>query len=605
MTNLRLLTSILTLFPRILFDLDDPIGVGQVKPSSLRPEYDFIVIGSGASGSVVAARLSEVPHVSVLLLEAGSDGTLLSLVPAGVGATLNSPLDWAYLTSPDRKRNSCLGMVRGQCLWHAGKVLGGGTSVNGMLYVRGDKEDYNTWAARGNPGWGWEDVLHYFKKSERQTNPQYGADTRHHNDRGPMSVSDLRYRTPLSDAFIRAGQEAGFPVRDINTGNGTGFTVMQTMMDNGKRVSSARAFLKPVLDRPNLTVLTNSLVTRILFSRSEKVPRASYVLFTRDGVQHKVRARKEIIVSAGVVETPKLLMLSGVGPKYDLEHHRIPVVADLPVGQNMQSHVGFGDVVFTLKSPVSFNPLRLFTNPFNILAYVRGQGPLAAVSGFEGLAAFRTGLDQETSWPDIQLNLISLTPAIDGGLVYRRSLNLNDRMYEKYKPLSFKDGFFILPVLMHPKSRGSIRLRSTNAGDPPFIDPNYFEHPLDIKRMLQAVRFIQSLGRSRHFRRYGAELYSVPVSECSGLEWDSDGYWECAIRHFTYPLYHDACTAPMGPASDVTAVVSPRLLVYNVAGLRLADASIMPSLVSGNTAAACIMIGEKAADLIKQDWGLH
>ena len=204
---------------------------------------------------------------------------------------------------------------------------------------------------------------------------------------------------------------------------------MQTTMDNGKRVSSARAFIKPVLDRPNLTVLTNTLVTRILFSRTDKVPKASHVLFTRNGIQYKVRARKEIILSAGVVETPKLLMLSGIGPRYDLEHHRIPVVTDLPVGQNMQSHVGFGDVVFTLKSPVSFNLLRLFTNPLNILEYIRGQGPLAAVSGYEGMAAFRTGLDQETSWPDIQLNLISLTPAIDGGLVYRRSLNLNDRMY--------------------------------------------------------------------------------------------------------------------------------------------------------------------------------
>ena len=157
---------------------------------------------------------------------------------------------------------------------------------------------------------------------------------------------------------------------------------------------------------------------------------------------------------------------------------------------------------------------------------------------------------------------------------------------------------------MHPKSRGSIILRSRNAVDPPIIDHNYFEDPLDIKRMIKAVRFIQSLGRSRHFRRYGAELYSVPVSGCAELVWDSDQYWECAIRHFTYPLYHDACSAPMGPASDITAVVSPRLLVYNVAGLRLADASVMPSLVSGNTAAACIMIGEKAADLVKQDWGL-
>ena len=185
----------------------------------------------------------------------------------------------------------------------------------------------------------------------------------------------------------------------------------------------------------------------------------------------KMRATKEIIVSAGVVETPKLLLLSGIGPRQQLEQLGIPVTADLPVGENMQSHVGTGDVVFTLTAPVSFNPLRLFTNPLNLLAYWRGEGPLAAVSGFEGMALYRSGLEADAAWPDIQLNLISLTPAIDGGLVYRRSLNLNDQTYEKYKPLAFQEGFFILPVLLHPKSRGQVRLRSRDPMDPPMVIP--------------------------------------------------------------------------------------------------------------------------------------
>lgn len=538
----------------------------------------------------------------MLLLEAGGDGTLLSLVPAGVGATLNSDMDWQYKTRADGR--SCLGMRRGQCLWHAGRVLGGGSSINGMLYVRGDQEDYDTWSARGNPGWSWSEVLPYFRKSERQTNPEYAADTINHGARGPMSVSDLRWQTPLAEAFIASGHEKGFPVKDVNTGNATGFTVMQTCMENGKRVSTARAFLKPILERPNLTIMTNSRAVKLKFSYSSQVPKVVGVEVKRNGRIFYVKARKEVILSAGVVETPKLLMLSGIGPRQHLEAHRIPLVADLPVAENMQSHVGTGEVVFTLRSPVSFNPLRLFTNPLNVLAYLRGQGPLAAVSGFEGMAMYRTGLDSETQWPDIQLSMISVTPAIDGGLIYRNSLNLNDELYEKYTPIHFKDGFFILPVLVHPKSRGTIKLRSRNPEMSPEINPNYFDHPLDMKRMIQSVRFSQSLGRSRFFQRYGAEFYSRPVPQCQHLPADSDNYWDCAIRHFTYPLYHDCCTAPMGPVTDPAAVVNPRLRVYNVDGLRVADASVMPTLVSGNTNAPCVMIGEKASDLIKQDWNL-
>ena len=190
------------------------------------------------------------------------------------------------------------------------------------------------------------------------------------------------------------------------------------------------------------------------------------MVFTRKGKRYKVRARKEVIVSSGVVGSPKLLMLSGIGPRHDLEQLGIPVVADLHVGQNMQSHVGTGEAVFTLEEPVSFNPIRIFTNPLNILSYLRGEGPLGAVSGFEGMGIYRTGLDQSTSWPDIQLNLISVTPGIDGGLVYRHSLNMDDQMFAKWKPLAFKEGFNILPVLVHPKSRGSVKLRSKNPSDP-------------------------------------------------------------------------------------------------------------------------------------------
>ena len=593
------LSSVLTsqIFPRLLGDLDDPIGVSEVFSPHLRAEYDFIVVGAGSAGSVVAGRLAET-RATVLVLEAGEDGSLLSEIPGAVGTNFGTSQDWSYLTQPDGR--ACLGMKGGQCLWHAGKVLGGGSAINGLLYVRGDQEDFDTWARLGNPGWSWRDVLGYFKKSEAQLSPRYARDRQNHGLAGPLPVSDLAWRTPLSEAFVRAGHRAGFPVRDLNTGNATGFTVMQANIKDGKRVSSAKAFLKPARSRPNLDILTHATVEKILISKG----RVWGVAVSRNGQSFTVRARKEVILSAGVVGTAKILMLSGLGPRKHLQHLGIPVVADLPVGQNMRSHVGTGEVAFRVREPVAFNPLRIYTNPLNILSYLAGRGPLAAVSGFEGMAMFRTGLDPTTSYPDIQLYMLTVTPGVDGGLVYRRSLNLDDQTFSKWKPLAFKDGFNIVPVLSHPKSRGKVLLRSRNPEDPPVIQPNYFSDPLDMQRMIRAINFSLSLGSDPEFRRFGARFYDEPIEQCRYLAMYSDKYWDCAVRHFTYPLYHDCCTAPMGPKHSRESVVDPELRVHHVQGLRVADASVMPEIISSNTNAACVMIGEKAADLIKTFWGI-
>jgi len=594
--------GIVLFLPNLFFDLDDPIGIPQEKPSVVSA-YDFIVVGAGSAGSVVAARLANAGK-SVLVLEAGSDGSLLTEIPAAVGATLGSSLDWQFLTEPDNR--ACLGSKNGQCLWHAGKVVGGGSTVNGMLYVRGDREDYDAWERRGNPGWGWKDVLPFFKASEDQLNPYYARDSLHHSVGGPLPVGDVAFKTPLSDAFLNAGKRQGFPVRDINTGNATGFTFMQANIKRGKRQSTAKAFLRPSLQKGiRLTVLTEARVDRLVWE-GRQTPKVAGVVYKRRGELKRVWARKEVIISAGVVGSPKLLLLSGIGPRQDLARLGIPLVADLPVGQNMQSHVGTGEAVFTLEEKVSFNPLRLFANPINLLAYIRGEGPLASVSGFEGMAIYRSGLDTSTSWPDVQLSLISVTPGVDGGLVYRRSLNMGSEMFSKWKPLALKEGFTILPVIVHPRSRGTLSLRSRDPSAPPLIRPNYFSDPLDMAVMIQAVKFSLALGTSPPFARYGSRFYDRPIEFCTkqGLRPYSDAYWDCAIRWFTYPLYHDACTCPMGPKSDNQAVVDSRLRVHGVYGLRVADASIMPNLVSGNTNAACIMIGEKASALIREDWGI-
>jgi len=594
-----MLFNLLTFIPRLKYDIDDPIGVREVGPLNLDKHYDFIVVGGGSSGCVVAARLAEV-GAHVLLLEAGGDGTYLSEIPAAVGATLGGEMDWSYLTTADGR--SCLGMKKDECLWHAGKVLGGGSVVNGMLYVRGDREDYDSWGRAGNPGWYWDQVLPYFKKSQDQLREEYARNTAAHSTGGPLPTGDVAFKTPLSDQFLRAGHYAGYPVRDINAGNNTGFTFMQATIKDGKRFSTAKAFLKPLLGRSNLKIVTQAFVDRILISPKSK--RAYGVTFTRLGQRYTVHSRKEVIVSSGVVGSPKLLLLSGVGPAHHLKSLGIKPVADLPVGENMQSHVGIGEIVFLLDKPVSFNPLRLLANPVNLLAYLRGEGPLSAVSGFEGMGIFRSGLDSTTTWPDIQLNLISVTPGVDGGLVYRRSINMDDQMFRKWQPLTLREGFTILPVIVHPKSRGVVRLKSRNAQTAPVILPNYYADPLDMQVMIKAIKVSLELGNSKFFRQFGAKFYDKPLEFCKKFVAYSDEYWDCAARYFTYPLYHDTSTCRMGPSTDPTAVVDPRLRVYGVTGLRVMDASIMPFVPSGNTNAACIMIGEKGADLLKEDWGL-
>jgi choline dehydrogenase-like flavoprotein len=300
--------ALISFTPWIKYEVDDPLGIKQFNRFKSGQTFDYIVIGSGSTGAVIASRLSEDPFVRVLLLEAGGDGSLISDIPAGVGFLLGSAMDWKYFNEPNGK--SCLAMKGGRCAWHRGKAIGGSSTINGMLYVRGDKDDYDNWARLGNPGWSYEEILPYFKKSMNQQNPVLARNTQLYSTKGPLVVESPSYKTPLAGAFLKAAKFNGFQVKDVNDGDAEGFSNIQATIDDGKRVSTAKAFLRQdVIARHNLDIVLNSLVTKILVDQDSK---AYGVLFKRNGDIQTAFASHEVILSAGAIASPQLLMLSGI-----------------------------------------------------------------------------------------------------------------------------------------------------------------------------------------------------------------------------------------------------------------------------------------------------
>lgn len=566
----------------------------------MRRQYDFIVIGAGSAGAVMASRLSEIHNWTVLLLEAGGDETEISDVPALAGFMQLSDLDWKYQTTPRGDRAYCQAMIGDRCNWPRGKVLGGSSVLNAMVYVRGNRRDYDFWEAQGNPGWNFDNVLPYFKKSEDNRNP-YLAHNPYHGKGGYLTVQEAPWRTPLSIAFIKAGQELGYENRDINGEEQTGFMLTQATIRRGSRCSTSKAFLRPVRLRSNLHIAMHAHATRILIDKVTK--RAYGVEFKKYNKKYVIFARKEVILSAGAINSPQLLMLSGVGPADHLQEMNIPVISDLPVGNNLQDHVGLGGLTFVVNDPVTVTKSR-FQTPAVAMEYVLNERGPMSFPGIEGLAFVNSKYaDPSGLWPDIQFHFGPSSVNSDGGEQIRKILNLRDGVYNTvYKPLEKSETWTILPLLLRPKSSGWIRLRSKSPFIQPSIEPNYFAHPEDVAVLVEGIKIAHNVSATAAFQRFGSRPHKIPLPGCRHLPFMSDEYWECCIRQFTFTIYHPTGTAKMGPDWDPTAVVDSRLRVYGISGLRVVDASIMPTIISGNPNAPVIMIGEKAADMVKEDW---
>lgn len=565
----------------------------------LYKEYDFVVVGGGSAGAVVASRLSEIPRWSVLLLEAGRDENEVSDVPSLAAYLQLGAMDWQYKTEPTGR--ACLGMWGGRCNWPRGKVLGGSSVLNYMIYVRGNRHDYDSWETLGNPGWSYRDVLRYFRKSEDNRNP-YLARSPYHAAGGFLTVQEAPWHTPLALAFVQAGEEIGYDNRDINGELQTGFMIAQGTIRRGSRCSTAKAFLRPVRLRRNIHVALKSHVTRVLIDPSNM--RAYGVEFTRNGVRQIVYARREVVLSAGAINSPQLLMLSGVGPREELRRHGIPVLKNLPVGENLQDHVGLGGLTFTVDKPVAIVQNRIQAVPVTMHYVLNERGPMTTLGGLEAVAFVNTPYANASgTYPDIQFHFAPASINSDGGARVRKVLGITDRVYNAvYRPIADRDTWSILPLLLRPRSRGWVRLRSADPFHYPVINANYFDDPRDVATLVEGVKIALRVAEASAFKAYGSRLHRISLPNCRRHLFGTDEYWECAVRTISMTIYHPVGTCKMGPTWDGGAVVDPRLRVYGVKGLRVIDASIMPTIASGNTNAPVIMIAEKGADLIKEDW---
>lgn len=575
--------------------------------------FDFIVVGGGSAGATVAARLSEIPEWNVLLLEAGGDPPANTEVPLRYSEALTSDVDWTFITEPEPHLFG--GLERGRSTVSRGLMLGGSSSMNAMMYLRGTKRDFDEWERLGNVGWGFGDVLPYFVKSENFTGSDDRRDPVPHGRGGPLTISPLVSIDPAYSAVTEGNRL--LRLAELDDTNrfappAVGYGPMDFTVRDGLRCSTLKAFLLPASGRPNLFVAKNVRVTRVVMQRISapdggKYTRALGVEYaTPSGQTKRVYGFREVILSAGVIMSPQILMVSGVGPAGHLRKHGIHVISDLPVGYNYQDHVSFAGLAFSdrknrSRADISRESSELTQATFDLVS--RGVGTM----GLTNLVSFVDTASKGRA--DIQVVYIRFPFNTTRNTPNKRSRMSNlfgysDRVSTEYDDLNMlSDTVLAIPINVDGRSTGRVFLRS---GDPmarPKIHTNFLSHDDEIETLLRGIDFVVKLSKTKPMVDAGLVLEPVAFPDCVAHAWGTRDYWVCAIRNVATSFYHPVGTCRMGPARDHRTVVDTMLHVKGVHGLRVIDSSIMPKVVSVNTNAATIMIAEKGSDIIKEFYG--
>ncbi|KAI5639838.1 GMC oxidoreductase domain-containing protein [Phthorimaea operculella] len=553
--------------------------------------YDFIVVGAGSAGAIVASRLSENPQWKILLVEAGQNPPLASVVPSLFYTLVGSEYDWKYPAYFEKgtgcAHTDCLGTVA------RGKVLGGSSAINYQIYSRGVPADYDEWETVA-PGWSWKDVLPYFKKFEGMTDPEMFSQPEHaelHSADGPILISKPNtnnYFTNQEEQLLNSFEEIGVErILEMNGPNPYGATRLHYTFANGRRSSTAEAYLKTTIINDNLDVATNTRAAKVLIDEGTNEVNG-VVVVTEEGETIKIYSENEVIVSAGAIQSPVLLMLSGIGPKEELNKLNIPVVVDLPVGKNMYDHIGAPVILTGQKGTNSRLQDYLAVQEL-------GRRPFAAIGGYFNI------VNASLTKPQIQFFVVHADANSANVFSTCKSLKYEDKLCLSVQDVNQHNEIdIIVPILLHPSDGGEVKLSSDDPFDNPIINLGFFTDENDVNLLVEAIKIIAKLENTTHFLSVDGRVAKLRMTACDDLEFGTDEYWSCYVRNGAMPFMHATGTCAMGP----DGVVDERLKVHGVRGLRVVDASVMPFVPSGNTNAPAMMVGEKAADLIKEDYNV-